>query len=100
MQLDRDKVSYISGNYDPLIANGQMTLIDTPASGRAEIVPGISIEVCPAYQPHDGSDARFGRQARLLYLRPDADQCTPWIQHGSWAMTLIRWRRLRKRSAF
>ena len=28
LQLDRDKVSYLSPNYDPLIASGQMTLLD------------------------------------------------------------------------
>jgi glyoxylase-like metal-dependent hydrolase (beta-lactamase superfamily II) len=44
LQLERDAVSYISDNYDPLIANGQMTLIDPP-SGQMEIVPGVSVEV-------------------------------------------------------
>ncbi len=52
LQLDRDRVSYIGGNYDPLIENGQMTLIDIPARGSAEIVPGISVEVLPGHTPH------------------------------------------------
>jgi glyoxylase-like metal-dependent hydrolase (beta-lactamase superfamily II) len=46
LQLDRDKVSYLSPNYDPLVESGQMTLIDRPI---AEIVPGISIEVFPGH---------------------------------------------------
>ncbi len=29
LQLDRDRVSYLSPNYDPLIASGQMTLLTT-----------------------------------------------------------------------
>jgi glyoxylase-like metal-dependent hydrolase (beta-lactamase superfamily II) len=37
---ERDSISYISDNYDPLVASGQMTLLK---SGE-EIVPGISVE--------------------------------------------------------
>jgi glyoxylase-like metal-dependent hydrolase (beta-lactamase superfamily II) len=48
LQLERDAVSYISDNYDPLIANGQMTLIEPP-SGQMEIVPGVSVEVFPGH---------------------------------------------------
>ncbi len=46
LQLDRDRVSYLSPNYDPLIASGQMTLID---SADAEIVPGIRVEAFPGH---------------------------------------------------
>jgi glyoxylase-like metal-dependent hydrolase (beta-lactamase superfamily II) len=49
LQLERDAVSYISDNYDPLIANGQMTLIDQPEGGLLEIVPGVSVEVFPGH---------------------------------------------------
>ena len=45
LQLERDRVSYISDNYDPLVASGQMTLLD----GDAEIVPGISVEAFPGH---------------------------------------------------
>jgi len=37
---DRDAISYIPGNYDPLVASGQMTLL----KGGEEIVPGISVK--------------------------------------------------------
>jgi len=71
LQLDRDRVSYLAPNYDPLIASGQMTLIDldgaggfTPNDARlqgpdelppvkiqtsAEIVPGIWVEEFPGH---------------------------------------------------
>ena len=44
-QLERDRISYISENYDPLIASGQMTLLD----GDADIVPGISVRLYPGH---------------------------------------------------
>lgn len=44
-QLERDAISYISANYDPLIETGQMTLL----KGDAEIVPGISVKVFPGH---------------------------------------------------
>ncbi len=49
LQLERDAVSYISENYDPLIASGQMTLLDVPGGGSTEIVPGVSVEVFPGH---------------------------------------------------
>jgi glyoxylase-like metal-dependent hydrolase (beta-lactamase superfamily II) len=50
LQLDRDKVSYLSPNYDPLIESGQMTLLTMEGITRnPEIVPGISVEVFPGH---------------------------------------------------
>jgi glyoxylase-like metal-dependent hydrolase (beta-lactamase superfamily II) len=45
LQLERDRMSYLAPNYEPLVANGQMTLLDGPA----EIVPGISVDVYPGH---------------------------------------------------
>ena len=45
LQLERDAVSYISENYDPLIQSGQMKL----AHGDQEIIPGISVRVFPGH---------------------------------------------------
>lgn len=46
LQLDRDKVSYRSPNYDPLLENGQMTLVH----GRtATICEGVWMEVYPGH---------------------------------------------------
>jgi glyoxylase-like metal-dependent hydrolase (beta-lactamase superfamily II) len=44
-QFERDRISYISENYDPLIASGQMELL----KGNREIVPGISVRVFPGH---------------------------------------------------
>lgn len=41
----RDGVSYIPENYDPLVESGQMELL----RGGREIVPGISVEVFPGH---------------------------------------------------
>jgi glyoxylase-like metal-dependent hydrolase (beta-lactamase superfamily II) len=45
LQLERDRVSYISDNYDPLISSGQMQLLNGPA----DIVPGISVALYPGH---------------------------------------------------
>lgn len=47
-QLERDAISYISANYDPLISSGQMQLLQ----GDREIVPGISVKVFPGHTRH------------------------------------------------
>jgi glyoxylase-like metal-dependent hydrolase (beta-lactamase superfamily II) len=47
-QLERDRISYISANYDPLIENGQMHLLH----GDQEILPGISVKVFPGHTAH------------------------------------------------
>jgi glyoxylase-like metal-dependent hydrolase (beta-lactamase superfamily II) len=49
LQLERDAVSYISANYDPLIESGQMTLLDLRRGEVREIVPGISVELFPGH---------------------------------------------------
>jgi glyoxylase-like metal-dependent hydrolase (beta-lactamase superfamily II) len=49
LQLERDAVSYISENYDPLIASGQMTLLETEPGETNPIVPGISVECFPGH---------------------------------------------------
>lgn len=50
MQHDRDRISYLSANYDPLIENGQMTLVtDEDIASNPEVVPGISVELFPGH---------------------------------------------------
>ena len=48
LQLERDAISYISENYDPLIKSGQMELLQ----GGREIVPGVSVKVFPGHTEH------------------------------------------------
>jgi glyoxylase-like metal-dependent hydrolase (beta-lactamase superfamily II) len=50
MQYDRDRVSYLSPNHDPLIESGQMTLLTTEGiAADPGIVPGISVELFPGH---------------------------------------------------
>jgi glyoxylase-like metal-dependent hydrolase (beta-lactamase superfamily II) len=42
---ERDAISYIPDNYDPLVKSGQMTLL----KGNEEIVPGISVKTFPGH---------------------------------------------------
>jgi glyoxylase-like metal-dependent hydrolase (beta-lactamase superfamily II) len=42
---ERDSISYIPDNYDPLVQSGQMTLLKS----TAEIVPGISVKTFPGH---------------------------------------------------
>lgn len=47
-QHERDRVSYCSENYDPLLVHGQAQLLD----GDAEIVPGITVRLAPGHTAH------------------------------------------------
>jgi len=47
-QLERDAISYISANYDPLVANERMQLLH----GDQDIVPGISVKVFAGHTRH------------------------------------------------
>jgi glyoxylase-like metal-dependent hydrolase (beta-lactamase superfamily II) len=50
LQLDRDRVSYLSPNYDPLVESGQMTLLDdADLIAGGVICPGISVELFPGH---------------------------------------------------
>ncbi len=42
---ERDVISYLPDNYDPLVASGQMTLL----KGGEEIAPGISVRTFPGH---------------------------------------------------
>ena len=44
-QHERDRVSYLTENYDPLVESGQMIAPE----GDAEIAPGISVRVIPGH---------------------------------------------------
>jgi glyoxylase-like metal-dependent hydrolase (beta-lactamase superfamily II) len=45
---ERDAISYIPENYDPLVQSGQMTLL----KGGEEIAPGISVKTFPGHTAH------------------------------------------------
>jgi glyoxylase-like metal-dependent hydrolase (beta-lactamase superfamily II) len=53
LQLDRDRVSYLSPNYDPLIASGQMTLLtDEDIVANPVVCRGVSVELFPGHTAH------------------------------------------------
>jgi glyoxylase-like metal-dependent hydrolase (beta-lactamase superfamily II) len=74
MQYDRDRVSYLSPNYDPLIANGQMTLLTNEGIAKdPEIVPGISVELFPGHTRqllgvHIESKSNAGASEHACYI--------------------------------
>ncbi|MGD0468968.1 MAG: MBL fold metallo-hydrolase [Terriglobales bacterium] len=45
LELERDAISYMSPNYDPLLETGQMVLLN----GDVELTPGISVKVFPGH---------------------------------------------------
>lgn len=48
-QWERDRISYVAHNYEPMIASGQMRLID---GDEAEICTGIRVECFPGHTAH------------------------------------------------
>ena len=89
LQLDRDKVSYLGPNYEPLIASGQMTLLDAEGiDGCPEVCPGINVEVFPGHTAqlmavHIESKAAGGAAEHACYvsdLIPTAAHLDPtWV---------------------
>ncbi len=63
-QLERDRISYRSENYDPLIESGQMELL----TGDREIAPGISVRVLPGHTRHMQAVMIESRGQRACYI--------------------------------
>ena len=74
LQLERDGVSYLSPNYDPLVESGQMTLLDSATiRTNPEICPGVSVEVVPGHTAqmlavHLESRAHGGAAEHACYI--------------------------------
>ena len=50
MQTERDAISYVPANYEPMIAAGRARLIRvTKSDAREEICPGVSVECFPGH---------------------------------------------------
>jgi glyoxylase-like metal-dependent hydrolase (beta-lactamase superfamily II) len=70
---ERDAISYIPENYDPLVESGQMTLL----KGGEEIVPGISVET---FRGHTANmqgiivDGRPGFERAWLQAAPPGER--------------------------
>jgi glyoxylase-like metal-dependent hydrolase (beta-lactamase superfamily II) len=61
---ERDAISYLSENYDPLIASGQMTLL----RGSEEVVPGISVSTYPGHTAHMQAVILKSREQTACYI--------------------------------
>ncbi len=61
---ERDRISYISDNYNPLVESGQMELID----GARELLPGISVEVYPGHTQHLQAVSLESNGKRACYI--------------------------------
>ena len=48
-QHERDAISYVPSNYEPLLASGQMEPVDLREGEEREIVPGIAVELFPGH---------------------------------------------------
>jgi glyoxylase-like metal-dependent hydrolase (beta-lactamase superfamily II) len=78
LQLDRDRVSYVSPNYDPLIESGQMILLDNARiNADPEICPGVSVEVFP------------GHTAQLMGVHIESKSLGGAVQHACYISDLI-----------
>jgi glyoxylase-like metal-dependent hydrolase (beta-lactamase superfamily II) len=85
LQLERDRVSYLSPNYDPLIESGQMTLLDDAGiRANPELCPGVSVELFPGHTAH--MIAVHVELARAVESRPGATTDTP---HACYIADLI-----------
>jgi glyoxylase-like metal-dependent hydrolase (beta-lactamase superfamily II) len=69
---ERDAISYIPDNYDPLVQSGQMTLL----KGGEEIAPGISVKTFPGHTASMQAvivNGRPGFERARLQAAPSAD---------------------------
>ncbi len=49
---ERDAVSYVADNYEPLLATGQMQALAVKEGEEQEIAPGIAVELYPGHTRH------------------------------------------------
>jgi glyoxylase-like metal-dependent hydrolase (beta-lactamase superfamily II) len=79
-QHERDRVSYLADNYEPLLATGQMELVE----GRRELLPGIELLPLPGHtRGMQGVVIRSGGETACYIsdLMP-----THWHLKPSWVM--------------
>lgn len=63
-QHERDRISYLTDNYDPLVRNGQAVILD----GDAEIAPGISVQIYPGHTAHHQAVILESNGKRACYI--------------------------------
>jgi glyoxylase-like metal-dependent hydrolase (beta-lactamase superfamily II) len=78
---ERDSISYISENYNPLVESGQMTLL----KGGEEIVPGISVKTFSGHTAHMQAVIVNGRPGGFERARLSAAPLEALKENGSLA---------------
>ncbi len=63
-QHERDRVSYLTDNYDPLVASGRATLLN----GDAPIVPGVRVQLFPGHTEHHQAVIIESQNKRAAYV--------------------------------
>jgi glyoxylase-like metal-dependent hydrolase (beta-lactamase superfamily II) len=99
LQLDRDRVSYLGPNYDPLIRSGQLTLIDpggrdafTPTDPRLtgpEPLPPIPIQTELAITPEVSVECFPGHTETMLAVHIHSTSHGVASQHACYISDLI-----------
>ena len=79
-QHERDRISYLTDNYDPLVRNGQAVILD----GDSEIVPGISVQIFPGHTAFHMAVILESNGKRACYIG-DLIPTTAHI-HPTWVM--------------
>lgn len=78
-QHERDRVSYLTENYDPLVASGRATLLN----GDAQIAPGIRVQLFPGHTEHHQAVIIESQNKKAAYvgdLIPTAAHLHPtWV---------------------
>ena len=94
LQHDRDRISYLSPNYDPLLASGQLTLLDpygrggyTPNDPRllnpeALDLPAPTIQTSPEILPGLTIEPFPGHTANMLAVHIQSGSSTGKAQHA------------------
>jgi glyoxylase-like metal-dependent hydrolase (beta-lactamase superfamily II) len=80
LQLERDAISYMSPNYDPLVESGQMELIE----GDHEIVPGVSVKIFPGHTANMQAVIVSGAGKTACYISDLIP--TSWHLEPTWVM--------------
>jgi glyoxylase-like metal-dependent hydrolase (beta-lactamase superfamily II) len=73
LQTERDRISYISDNYNPLINSGQMSLL----KGDQELLPGISVRIYPGHTQYMQSVILESNGQKACYI----SDLIPTAQH-------------------
>lgn len=79
-QHERDRVSYLADNYNPLVFSGQAILL----SGDSQIVPGIRVQLFPGHTEHHQAVIIESQNKKAAYVG-DLIPTTAHL-HPTWVM--------------